>query len=379
MADFSKPDIYTEYTSVLDEIRNQVAAATSWLDNDLTHTNIPRQSKRYNYDYQRIENWDGEAWEVLDLSGHFAASNIPNDAVTGSKILLGNGEWLRGGGGVATGNLLRKSTLGRTELNSATGHGIAFTMGGADMWEFAQNNYDLVPFANDTRNIGTAAKRVNAIRTKFIEAAENITSAANTTLTIGTFGNQDLFLKRNSVDRFAVDEAGFIPVANDQESIGTTGARLLSVMTKNLDSIERLNSSTHILISPSGTTAQLRFGVSDQIYFAIDPQQLEIPFFPYHDGVRDLGKTNFRFKNVFALNHHGERFTRDNGDVVFGATGAHKTQIVQQNIVRLSFETNGLLHLWNQQTTTTTPADTGQWVKVFVNGTAYRLKLFSGA
>lgn len=227
MGDFSKPVPTDAFADVLTEIQ-ALFTSVATMFGGTTDTNVPTGAVKLDTTNNRLEIWDGSAWQPTAI-GNLAANavttaSIAADAVDDSKIKLRNGTYLRGRNfaNSADLNLLGTDTSDNTFLNAGSGHSVAFSINGLAAWEVSGSlSNAFIPVGDLSADIGTATLRVHNIFVQTLQGIANIWASGNA-LTIETLTAHDIVFETNATSRAKFSAAGnFYPIVDNAVSLGS--------------------------------------------------------------------------------------------------------------------------------------------------------------
>lgn len=440
MADFAKPTITSDYALLLDEIKAAITSVAVMFDGT-TDSNIPSGAVKLNSQTNRFQRYTNGQWVNATVSGFadnsLAGSTLMDGSVGAGKLLLGADQYLTWSTPAGNRGLLRQNVLGPVELNYNSE--VWITQNGVPYWKF--DNGSLLPKQPNTgQKLGAVDAVFAEVYAANIYKTANIINqgdsmtvgsyAAAGTLTLAAGGNDRweiavdgalkslggdlgaalspisygwftnlsassivcaggpmafhqssnvsyLFWQGNSLAWYIDGDQNLKPGVANARSIGTSALPLASLYAATVQT-GGVSASTGGLNLATLAAGDLTLTTNNVGRWRVHSGGDVLPNL---NNTYSIGSGAAKVKDIWAGGKvTSSWFCNPGGNAVFGSTDPGTlTQITQNGSVFISIEADGKLSLWNIDMTGTTPADAGQWAKIRINGTFYRIKLYSGA
>lgn len=199
MGDWNKPALSDTYSNFLTYLKNlAIDAGTAFVNSP---TNQPTGSLRYNRSTDIWEEWDGSSWGEIPFA-KFTASGNPftilfntSDGSDNHAMQFGGASDTRGAYLVLNGNETASPGIAQLKSGNVSGNYVALECASSGhvyllsnsttRWDMDGSTGDLLPYADDTYNIGSASKQLHNVfvPTKTWTPTYTVTGTGSPTIT----------------------------------------------------------------------------------------------------------------------------------------------------------------------------------------------------
>ncbi len=300
-ADWSLPVTTSLYSNLIDYIKNRDSDCATMFQ-DGAATNIPDNSVRYNRSTKKFQEWDetGSTWGDLEVgnisAGSVGNSQLADDAVTGSELLLNNDQWLRGK--VAAGSAHNMMSINASDellINAYTGKSVYFQRGGSSFMSFSPAGITPV----GAMDIGSASNQFDEVFAQKSFYSGGIKQ-------VGTITNHDLELFRNNASRWRIASGNQLEPTAAGTNLGTA---------TNYIGTAYINSLT-----AQATNLNLDAASSIRFYKPILPDETD---------TRDLGSSAKRIREIYVQSlRYCQNVTMRDGQMYLGTDTSHNVNLM---------------------------------------------------